>query len=99
MMGVPEVQEHELVIIGGGAAGLTAGIYAVRYGLDSILLTEGVPGGQTATATLIENFPGFPEGITGPELMARLTQQAENTGADTKEAKKRIEAMLDKLKN
>ena len=79
-MGVPEVREHELVIIGGGAAGLTAAIYAVRYGLDSILLTEGVPGGQTATATLIENFPGFPEGITGPELMARLTQQAENTG-------------------
>lgn len=75
-----DIREHELIIIGGGAAGLTAAIYAVRYGLNSVLLTEGAPGGQTATATLIENFPGFPEGITGPELVARLTQQAENTG-------------------
>ena len=78
---MPEVREHELVIIGGGAAGLTAAIYALRYGLNSVLLTEGAPGGQTATATLIENFPGFPEGINGAEFMARLTQQAENMGA------------------
>ncbi|MEA3403344.1 MAG: thioredoxin-disulfide reductase [Armatimonadota bacterium] len=75
-----EVREHELVVIGGGAAGLTAGIYAVRYGLDVVLLTVGAPGGQTATATTIENFPGFPEGITGAELIMRLTQQAESFG-------------------
>ena len=77
---LPEVKEHELVIVGGGAAGLTAGIYATRYGLDLVLLTIGAPGGQTATATSIENFPGFPEGITGPELMLRLTEQATNFG-------------------
>lgn len=77
---MPEVNEHELVIVGGGAAGLTAGIYAMRYGLDLVLLTVGVPGGQTATATTIENFPGFPEGITGAELITRLTQQAQNFG-------------------
>jgi thioredoxin reductase (NADPH) len=77
---VSEVREHECIIIGGGAAGLTAAMYAVRYGLDSILLTEGAPGGQTATATTIENFPGFPDGVNGAEFMARLTQQAENTG-------------------
>ncbi|MGC9318135.1 MAG: thioredoxin-disulfide reductase [Armatimonadota bacterium] len=77
---MPEVREHELVVIGGGAAGLTAGIYAVRYGLDVVLLTVGAPGGQTATASTIENFPGFPEGITGAELIMRLTQQAENFG-------------------
>ncbi len=77
-----EVQEREVVIIGGGAAGLTAAMYAVRYGLNSVLLTEGAPGGQTATAATIENYPGFPDGISGAELMARLTQQAENTGVE-----------------
>lgn len=77
---MPEVKEHELVIVGGGAAGLTAGIYATRYGLDLVLLSIGPPGGQTATATSIENFPGFPEGITGAELMLRLTEQATNFG-------------------
>jgi len=77
---VPEVHEHELVIVGGGAAGLTAGIYAMRYGVELVMLTVGAPGGQTATATTIENFPGFPEGITGAELILRLTQQAENFG-------------------
>ena len=75
---MPEVKDHELVIVGGGAAGLTAGIYAMRYGLDLVLLTVGVPGGQTATATTIENFPGFPDGISGAELIMRLTQQAQN---------------------
>jgi len=77
---VPEVKDHEVVIVGGGAAGLTAGMYAIRYGLDLALLTLGAPGGQTATATTIENFPGFPEGISGAELIMRLTQQAENFG-------------------
>ena len=77
---MPEVKDHELVVVGGGAAGLTAGIYAVRYGLDLVLLAAGAPGGQTATATTIENFPGFPEGISGAELIMRLTQQAQNTG-------------------
>lgn len=75
-----EVKEHELVIVGGGAAGLTAGIYAVRYGLDVVLLSVGGPGGQTAMATVIENFPGFPEGISGAELIMRLTEQAQRFG-------------------
>lgn len=75
-----EIREHELVIVGGGAAGLTAGIYATRYGLDVVLVSIGAPGGQTATATNIENFPGFPEGITGAELAMRLTEQATNFG-------------------
>ncbi|MGD9498737.1 MAG: NAD(P)/FAD-dependent oxidoreductase, partial [Armatimonadota bacterium] len=75
-----EAQEHELVIVGGGVAGLTAGIYATRYGLDLVLLSIGAPGGQTAAATTIENFPGFPEGITGAELVRRLTEQATNFG-------------------
>lgn len=87
-----EVREHELVIIGGGVAGLTAGVYAARYALDLVLLSETGPGGQTATATTIENFPGFPDGISGPELVMRLTQQAQNFGVTMESAKvERIE--------
>jgi len=74
---VCEVKDHELVIIGAGVAGLTAGVYAARYGLDLVVLSEAGPGGQTATAATIENFPGFPDGISGPELVVRLTQQAQ----------------------
>ncbi len=86
-----EVKEHELVIVGGGAAGLTAGIYAVRYGLDVVLLSVGGPGGQTAMATVIENFPGFPEGISGAELIMRLTEQAQRFGLSFENAEvKRI---------
>jgi len=88
---VAEVKEHELVIVGGGAAGLTAGIYAVRYGLDVVLLSVGGPGGQTAMATVIENFPGFPEGISGAELIMRLTEQAQRFGLSFENAEvKRI---------
>jgi len=89
---VSEVREHELVIVGGGAAGLTAGIYAMRYGLEMVLLAIGGPGGQTATATVIENFPGFPDGITGAELIMRLSQQAQNFGVTFESAEvKQIE--------
>jgi len=83
---VPEVREHESVIVGGGAAGLTSAMYAARYGLDQVLLTVGAPGGQTATATTIENFPGFPEGISGAELIMRLTEQAQNFGVQFENA-------------
>ncbi len=83
---VPEVKEHELVIVGGGAAGLTSAMYAARYGLDLVLLTVGAPGGQTATATTIENFPGFPDGISGAELVMRLTEQAQNFGVEFENA-------------
>ncbi len=88
---MPEVREHELVIIGGGAAGLTASIYATRYGLEMVLLTVGAPGGQTAMATTIENYPGFPEGISGAELIMRLTEQAQKFGVQFENAEvKRI---------
>ncbi|MCD6359617.1 MAG: thioredoxin-disulfide reductase [Armatimonadetes bacterium] len=72
------MREHELVIIGGGVAGLTAGIYGARYGLDLVLLSAGGPGGQIAMTSHIENFPGFPDGITGPEFVMRVSQQAQN---------------------
>jgi len=66
---------------------LTASIYAARYALDLVLVAETGPGGQTAFATTIENFPGFPEGISGPELVMRLTQQAQNFGVPIESAR------------
>ena len=70
-----------LAIIGGGPAGITAAIYAVRAGLDAELIERGVPGGQVFSADRIENFPGFPDGITGPELSERMHAQARKLGA------------------
>lgn len=68
---------HDVVIIGGGPAGLTAGIYAARETLDVILLEKGITGGIPAIVDHIENYPGFPEGISGMELMQRMRAQAD----------------------
>ncbi|MBC7331544.1 MAG: thioredoxin-disulfide reductase [Synergistetes bacterium] len=71
----------DLVIIGAGPAGLTAGIYASRALLDVEIFEKGLLGGQVATATHVENYPGFPEGIEGVELIEKMKRQAENFGA------------------
>ena len=75
------VQHHDVVIIGGGPAGLTADIYAGRGQLDTVIIEKGLPGGQIAQTDEVENYAGFPEGITGPELSQRMVQQAEKFGA------------------
>ncbi len=67
--------DYDLVIIGGGPAGLTAGLYAARSRLNVILLEQVVPGGQVLITDFIENYPGFPEGISGPELVQKMTDQ------------------------
>jgi len=74
---------YQVVIIGGGPAGLTAGLYVSRAGLKSLLLEQGVFGGQIVNARLVENYPGFPEGISGTELGKLMHRQATKSGLKT----------------
>ena len=73
---------HDVVIIGGGAAGLTAGLYASRAGLKATLLERLMSGGQVVNAEKIENFPGFPDGISGAEFGPLLQDQAMKYGLE-----------------
>jgi len=75
---------RDVIIIGSGPAGYTAGIYAARANMNPLILTGMEPGGQLTTTTDVENFPGYPEAVTGPELMADLQKQAERFGTEIK---------------
>jgi thioredoxin reductase (NADPH) len=74
--------KYEVIIIGGGPAGLTAGLYTSRAGLKSLLVERGIFGGQIVNATLIENYPGFPQGIAGMELGSLMHRQAVKYGLE-----------------
>jgi thioredoxin reductase (NADPH) len=76
---------YDLVIIGGGPAGLTAGIYAGRAKLNTLLLAGAVPGGQIYLTYQVENYPGFPESITGPDLVDKMVAQCKRFGAVLRE--------------
>ncbi len=73
---------HDLIIIGSGCAGNTAAIYAARANLKPLVVAGHEPGGQLSLTTLVENFPGFPEGIDGPLLVENIKKQAEHFGAE-----------------
>ena len=74
------VLRYDIVIAGGGPAGLTAGLYAARAGLSAIILERALPGGQMMNASLLENYPGFPEGVSGADLAEFMQQQASKYG-------------------
>ncbi len=74
---------YEVIIVGGGPAGLTAGLYSSRAGLTSVLIEKGIFGGQITYAEHVENFTGFPEGISGQELGEKMHEQARKHGLKT----------------
>src|SRR5260370_38070290 len=73
---------HNVVIIGSGCAGNTAAIYAARANLKPLVVQGHEAGGQLSLTTLVENFPGFPDGIDGPDLVDNMKKQAEHFGAE-----------------
>ena len=76
-------RKYQLIIVGGGPAGLTAGLYSARGGLKVLLIEKEVIGGQIVNADRVDNYPGFPEGISGFELARLIHQQATNHGLET----------------
>src|SRR6266851_7393312 len=89
--------DYDLVIVGGGLAGLTAAVYGGRFGLRTAVVEHMAPGGQVMNVEKIENFPGFPQGIAGFDLGPLVQEQAEAAGAEfVMDTANRLEVVGDK---
>lgn len=93
------MNEYEVAIIGGGPAGLTAGLYVSRYGLNAVLIERGMYGGQIVNAGHVENYPGFPQGISGIDLGQMFYEQSLRFGLQTITADVTSFTKVDKLFN
>jgi thioredoxin reductase (NADPH) len=91
----PECRFYDLVVVGGGPAGLTAAIYTAREGIDTLVVERGAPGGQAAVTELLDNYPGFPDGISGAEFADRLVAQSRRFGVEILSATEARSVMRD----
>src|SRR5205823_14033793 len=78
--------DHDVIVVGSGLAGLTAGLFAARYGLSTLVLEANIPGGHLISIEKIEDFPGFPDGVPGYDLCPNLQRQAADQGAEFQRA-------------
>jgi thioredoxin reductase (NADPH) len=88
------MQHRDVILIGAGPAGLTAGYYCSFYGFDTLIFEEKIPGGYAAEIPILENYPGYVEGITGKDLVDKMLQQCKKNGAEIHQFEKVIELSL-----
>jgi thioredoxin reductase (NADPH) len=91
---VTKTEHWDLIIVGAGPAGLTAGLYGARSGLKTLVLEEKTPGGAAAETPLVENYPGFYEGVSGRDLVEKMTEHCRKVGAKLNELERVIELDL-----